>query len=180
MLLEVARRRHTEHALSAHAVQQDPALVGRLMAVQAVRPVSQDVLSAQARAGARYTGLRQKRIEARTLVVHGSADTVVDPRNASLLADRIPDARLVTLPRLGHLLFWEDPAGFVATVTSFLLEEASIVPQSGSPPSARVANYPGVLARLSRLDLDELTEAWRLSAPKRMLAAYDAEHPPAR
>ena len=38
-----------------------------------------------------------------------------------LLADRIPDARLVTFPELGHLLFWEDPAGFADTVSSFLL-----------------------------------------------------------
>jgi pimeloyl-ACP methyl ester carboxylesterase len=38
-----------------------------------------------------------------------------------LLADRIPDARLVTFPELGHLLCWQDPAGFAATVTSFLL-----------------------------------------------------------
>ena len=43
--------------------------------------------------------------------------------------------------------------------------------------------YPGILVRLSQVDLDELTElvteAWRLCAPKRLLAAYDAEHPPA-
>jgi hypothetical protein len=42
--------------------------------------------------------------------------------------------------------------------------------------------YPGLLVRLSRVDLDELaeivTESWRLCAPKRLLAAYDAEHPP--
>jgi 3-oxoadipate enol-lactonase len=132
MPLEVARRRHTEHALSAQSIQQDPALVVRLMAVQAVRPVGRNVLSAQARAGARYTGLRQKRIEACTLVVHGGADTVVDPRNAKLLADRILGARLVTFPELGHLLFWEDPAGFAATVTSFLLHDVGIVPQSGA------------------------------------------------
>jgi hypothetical protein len=44
--------------------------------------------------------------------------------------------------------------------------------------------YPAVLVRLSQLDLDEMTElvteAWRLCAPKRMLASYDAEHPPAQ
>lgn len=44
--------------------------------------------------------------------------------------------------------------------------------------------YPAVLVRLNRIDLDEMTElvteAWRLCAPKRMLAAYDAEHPPAQ
>lgn len=43
--------------------------------------------------------------------------------------------------------------------------------------------YPAVLVRLSSIDLDELTElvtdSWRLCAPKRLLAAYDAEHPPA-
>jgi pimeloyl-ACP methyl ester carboxylesterase len=82
-------------------------------------------LSAQAVAGAGYAGRRrQARIRARTLVVHGGADTVVDPRNARLLADRIPDARLVTFPELGRLLFWEDPSGFADTVSSFLLAPA--------------------------------------------------------
>jgi 3-oxoadipate enol-lactonase len=132
MPLEAARRRHTEHALSAQAGQQNPALVGRLMEVQGVRPVAQEVLSAQAIAGARYAGrLRQGRIGARTLVVHGSADTVVDPRNAKLLAARITGARLVTFPGLGHLLFWEDPAGFAAVVTSFLLDGDDTGPQAG-------------------------------------------------
>jgi hypothetical protein len=41
--------------------------------------------------------------------------------------------------------------------------------------------YPGILVRLSQVDLDELTEivieSWRLCAPQRLLAAYDAEHP---
>ena len=55
------------------------------------------------------------------LVLHGGADAVVDPRNGRLLAARIPGARLVTFPGLGHLLFWEDPDGFAATVASFLL-----------------------------------------------------------
>jgi len=81
-------------------------------------------LAAQATAGAGYTGrLRQTRIRARTLVLHGSADTVVDPGNSKLLADRIPGAQLVIFPELGHLLFWEEPDRFVDAVTSFLLAE---------------------------------------------------------
>lgn len=44
--------------------------------------------------------------------------------------------------------------------------------------------YPGYLVRPSQVDLDEMTEivtdSWRLCAPKRLLAAYDAEHPPAQ
>jgi hypothetical protein len=42
--------------------------------------------------------------------------------------------------------------------------------------------YPAVLVRHSQVDLGEMTElviqSWRVCAPKRMLAAYDAEHPP--
>lgn len=88
-------------------------------------------MSAQALAGARYAGrLHDRRIQARTLVVHGSADMVVDPRNAKLLAGRIAGARLITFPGLGHLLFWEDPAGFTAVVTSFLLEADDTGPQT--------------------------------------------------
>ena len=43
-------------------------------------------------------------------------------------------------------------------------------------------SYPGLLVRLSQVDLDEMTEivaeSWRICAPRRLLAAYDAEHSP--
>jgi hypothetical protein len=43
--------------------------------------------------------------------------------------------------------------------------------------------YPGILVRLSQVDSEELTElltdSWRICAPKRLLAAYDKDHPPA-
>ena len=43
--------------------------------------------------------------------------------------------------------------------------------------------YPGILVRLSQVDSGEVTElvteSWRICAPKRLLAAYDNEHPPA-
>jgi hypothetical protein len=43
--------------------------------------------------------------------------------------------------------------------------------------------YPAVLVRLGQAGFDEVaelvTEAWRICAPKRLLAAYDAKHPPA-
>ena len=121
MPAEAARRRHTENALSADTVRQRPELVNRLLELQGSGPADSRALSAQAAAGARYAGrLRQARIGARTLVLHGGADTVVDPRNGRLLADRIPGARLVTFPELGHLLFWEDPGGFTDAVVSFL------------------------------------------------------------
>lgn len=143
MTAEAARRRHTENALSACTVRRHPELVNRLMELQGSRPADAATLSAQAAAGARYvSGLRQARIRARTLVLHGGADAVVDPRNGRLLADRIPGARLVMFPALGHLLFWEDPAGFAEAVTSFLLAR----PETGKP------SPPGLPRRSGRLE----------------------------
>jgi 3-oxoadipate enol-lactonase len=125
MTPEVALCRYTENALSARTVKHQPELVDRLVEFQRSRPADTRALSSQASAGARYAGhRRQARIQARTLVLHGGADTVVDPRNGQLLADRIPDARLVIFPELGHLLFWENPDGFSDAVTSFLLADA--------------------------------------------------------
>ena len=135
---EAARRRHTENALSARTVQDHPELVDQLIELQGSQPADPRARSAQAAAGALYAGrLRQARIGARTLVLHGGADTVVDPRNGRLLADRIPDARLVTFPDLGHLLFWEDPDGFTNAVTSFLLAGGGVQ----EVPTRRRARY---------------------------------------
>ena len=126
MSTEAALRRHAENALSPRTLQHRPELVDRIIALQRSRPALPGALQAQATAGARYVGgRRQTRILARTLVLHGVADTVVDPRNGKLLADRIPDARLVTFPELGHLLFWEDPDGFADAAISFLLTDAA-------------------------------------------------------
>lgn len=138
MTAEVARRRHVENALSARTVQHRPELVDRLIELHGSRPADPATLSAQAAAGARYSGRRrQTRILARTLVINGAADTVVDPRNGKLLAERIPGARLVTFPELGHLLFWEDPDGFADAVISFLLAEAGVRSSTHQPRCAR-------------------------------------------
>jgi 3-oxoadipate enol-lactonase len=122
MTSEAALRRHAENALSASTIERQPEVVDRLVDVQRSRQADPRAVSAQAAAGARYAGgLRQARIRARTLVVQGTADTVVDPANGKLLADRIPGARLLIFPDLGHLLFWQDPQGFATAVISFLL-----------------------------------------------------------
>jgi 3-oxoadipate enol-lactonase len=119
---DVALRRHVENALAPETVRRHPKLVERLIAHQHRRRSDPKGWYSLMWAGAQFAGnLRQSRITARTLVLHGTADLVVDPRNAELLASRIPDAQLRLLPRLGHLFFWEDPRLFVDAVTDFLL-----------------------------------------------------------
>jgi hypothetical protein len=67
---------------------------------------------------------------------------VVDPRSGKLLAGRIPGAQLVIFPEPGHLIFWQDPDGFVDAVTSFLLASGEI---NKYPPA--IAPYTNDLVR---------------------------------
>jgi len=122
---ECASRRLIEGSLAAATVASHPELVDQILARRQSAGDLRASWPAQALAGARYIGnFSQRRITARTLILHGAADIVVDPRNARLLADRIPDAELRLQSGLGHLFFWEDPRGFAAAVTGFLLNRS--------------------------------------------------------
>ena len=59
-------------------------------------------------------------ITAKTLVIHGDADAILDPSAAVELARLIPDARLELLPGMGHLLLAEAPKALHSLVTNFL------------------------------------------------------------
>ena len=54
-------------------------------------------------------GDRLREIRAAVLVLHGSADRLVDPENARILAAEIPDAELVILEGAGHVFHSEMP-----------------------------------------------------------------------
>jgi len=76
---------------------------------------------AQATAGATYANdERVHEIAAPTLVLTGGADVVVDPRNAGVLAELIPDAHMVIVPERGHLMVWEDSERVAELVAEFL------------------------------------------------------------
>ena len=59
-------------------------------------------------------------ITAPTLILGGTADNVVDHRNAEVLAARIPGARVELLEGAGHLFFWEQPDESVRIINEFL------------------------------------------------------------
>jgi pimeloyl-ACP methyl ester carboxylesterase len=113
---EVALRRFIENALGANP----PAgLVEELYRRRLENPPDQAGWLAQAAAGMTFAGVDGK-IAASTLIVTGTADKVVDPRNADVLARRISGARIERFPGAGHLFFWEQPDAFVTIVTEFL------------------------------------------------------------
>ena len=59
-------------------------------------------------------------ISAPTVILGGTADNVVDQRNAEVLAARIPGARVELLTGAGHLFFWEQPGESVRIINEFL------------------------------------------------------------
>jgi pimeloyl-ACP methyl ester carboxylesterase len=115
---EVALRRFVENALAPGAPE---ALVDEIYAYRQSHPPDPVGWAAQAAAGAAWdAGGRLAQITAPTLVVTGTADQVVDPRNSPLLAERIAGARLERLEGAGHMLFWEQLDEFAGLVEAFL------------------------------------------------------------
>ena len=68
-------------------------------------------------------GVKVEAILQPTLVIHGTEDGVVPHENGVLLAQRLPNARFVSLPGIGHLPYLEDPEGFYRLARKFLAEQ---------------------------------------------------------
>jgi 3-oxoadipate enol-lactonase len=114
----VALRRFVENALAPGAPEE---LVERILAHRLRTAQPPTAWAAQAAAGMSFDAWdRLAELRAPTLVLYGTEDVVVDPANSTLLAERVPDARLEWFPGCGHLLFWEEPERFVALVGEFL------------------------------------------------------------
>ena len=96
----------------------DAALVGSIRA-----------LTAEAfRAGRRRAWRDAARITAPALVIYGSHDRLVDPRMAGRAARAFGGARIVVLPRTGHVAHMEHPAQVAAEIGALL---AGIPARSG-------------------------------------------------
>lgn len=93
----------------AHPAEFEDILARRL---QFPTPAASWLAQYQACADYVARGVEVERITAPALVIHGEQDQVVVHANGRQLAERLPDARFVSLPAAGHLPFLEDPPGF--------------------------------------------------------------------
>jgi 3-oxoadipate enol-lactonase len=66
---------------------------------------------------------RLAQIQSPTLVIAGTADRVIKPASADMLAKLIPDSRLLKIEKGSHLLFIEERTQFNQAVLDFLREE---------------------------------------------------------
>jgi len=113
---EVALRRFIENALGTHPPAE---LVDELFARRVANPPDQAGWQAQAAAAMGFEGVNGE-ITAETLILSGTADNVVDYRNAELLSARISGARVELFEGSGHLFFWEQPNESVRIINEFL------------------------------------------------------------
>jgi 3-oxoadipate enol-lactonase len=103
-----------------------PEIAERLAAAKLAHPQSEPAWRGQVAAGMLFNPLgRQRDITQPTLVVQGTADRVVDPGNADVLADLLPNARVELFDGAGHLLYWEQPKRFAHVVAGFLTDPAA-------------------------------------------------------
>jgi pimeloyl-ACP methyl ester carboxylesterase len=100
----------TELARRDTLAYADAALVGSIRA-----------LTAESFRAGRHTAWRDAaRITAPTLVIYGSHDRLVDPRMAGRAAHAFRGARIVVLPRTGHLAHMEHPAQVAAEIEALI------------------------------------------------------------
>ena len=125
MRSEQRLRGFVEHNLGPETLRRRAKVVRRLMALKRAHPQPEPAWRAQATAGVLFDPLgRQRRITQPTLILQGTADQVVNPVNAELLADLIPDTCLRYVEGAGHLICWDEPRRFVRLVSGFLSDRA--------------------------------------------------------
>ena len=140
MTSQAKLREFVASTLGSTTLRRRPKLARRLVARKLAHPQPESAWRAQTAAGMLFNPLgRQRRITQPTLIVQGTADKVVDPGNAEVLAGLVPDARVQRFHGAGHLLYWEQPKRFVRVVTDFLTDlpqQRTCQPQPRTGPAS--------------------------------------------
>jgi 3-oxoadipate enol-lactonase len=86
------------------------------------QPATPQGVANQVAGGHTYRGsaARLGQIQQPTLILHGTADQLVDPGNARLLADGLSRARLELLDGAGHVLLTDEPQRTTNLILEFL------------------------------------------------------------
>jgi len=103
-------------------VKEHPDLVNLLFSRAAKHPISKDGWIHQLNAIREFnTHGRLHKIKVPTLILHGRKDVEIPPENGSILAEAIPNAKLVYLERSAHRLA-EEMKEVISLLTEFLAQ----------------------------------------------------------
>ena len=85
-------------------------------------PLSEQSAKRQSLASAKFRSCKRlSKIKAKTLVIHGKKDILVVPENAEVLANLIPDTKLILFEKSAHSIYAEEPELFKKVILDFLL-----------------------------------------------------------
>lgn len=117
-LLRMARHGLKRRGDDRYELKMDPALRGAGAAGAALERTAEQEQDA---ARAMWDALA--RIPCPTLVVRGAASDILAPELAERMVDEVlPDGRLAVVPQAAHSVATDNPEGFEAAVTAFVLE----------------------------------------------------------
>jgi 3-oxoadipate enol-lactonase len=123
---DVMRMLMTDRSATAHAavtedfVRKNPDLVEQTRQRVLKAPISDEAYRRQLNASSGFTTYdRLPQIKAPTLILQGRKDILVPPGNGQVLAEAIPNAKLVYFERSGHALL-EQMDEVINTVIEFL------------------------------------------------------------
>ena len=110
------------HCLFAkQTFETNPQVIQRYADVSQRFPAPQKMLAKQWAAVTQHDACdRLAHIASPTLAITGSEDVLIPPQNAALLAQKIPDAQMVSIDGGGHLFLIEQPRQFNTAVINFL------------------------------------------------------------
>jgi pimeloyl-ACP methyl ester carboxylesterase len=108
--------------LSGETLRQRPEVVEQWRAIARDEPKNRIGRIGQFLAAGRHDAWAQlAHITAPTLVVTGDADRLIPPGNSRLIADRVPGARLHSIPAAGHDFAADRPEETATVISRFLL-----------------------------------------------------------
>ena len=108
-------------ATASGYIDSHPEMEQELLNYRLTNPVPPPQYQAQALASCAHNEeARMGEIKAPTLILFGAEDNVVNPDNAPLMQERIPNSAVVVLPGVGHMFTIENPKLAAQAIREFL------------------------------------------------------------
>jgi len=116
-----AAQQAQQNLFAAETIQSHPEVVQKYLETSQQHPPDPATLARQREAVEGFDSYEDlPKIKARTLIMAGAEDALVPPRNAEILAERIPGSRLEIVPGGGHQFMVERPDAVNRIVLDFL------------------------------------------------------------
>ncbi|MFX1569430.1 MAG: alpha/beta fold hydrolase [Promethearchaeota archaeon] len=110
------------YVLTEEYIKNNPVEIDNFIKKILKNPISEETLKRRMKAGLTLLSCKRlKNIKAKTLIMHGKKDILVVPENAEVLANLIPDAKVVLFEKSAHNIFAEESELFTKTLLEFLL-----------------------------------------------------------